>query len=224
MSYNADYLPASDQSLLIWVVNLLNQLAAAGLARWGFPEDVYQALVLLRDDYAQKLETANEPATRTKAAVQAKNDSRKALKAAIRQAVKEYLTNNHTVTNQDRDNLGLPVYDKKPTQAPLPTDMPVGEVNTSKHQQHTLHVKAGSLTGKTRPPKVRGFEVWHKLGGDPPASDAEWVYMNFSSRSSLLINYPQTEVGKTVYYRFRWMNTRNQPGPWSESYVSAVIA
>jgi hypothetical protein len=148
--------------------------------------------------------------------VQGKNDARKALKKAIRLAVKEYLSYNHLVTNGDRDNLGLPIHDVKPTPSPMPTDMPVGEIDTSKHQQHSVHVKTGTLTGKSKPPKVHGFEVWRKVGGAPPASDAEWVYVNLSSRSPLLINYPQTEVGKTVYYRFRWVNSRNQPGPWSE--------
>jgi hypothetical protein len=223
MSNNSDYLPKNDRTFLAWVVNLMKQLAATGLSRWGFPDTVYNALGVLRDDFAQKLEIADEPATRTKAAIQAKNDARTALETAIRQAVKEYLTNNHTVTNQDRDVLGLPVHDTKPTPAPLPTDMPVGEVDTAKHQQHLIHVKAGSLTGKSKPPKVHGFEVWRKVGGAPPASDTEWVYVNFSGRSPMLINYPLTEVGLTVYYRFRWVNSRNQPGPWSET-VSAVIA
>jgi hypothetical protein len=185
---------------------------------------VYQDLAAQRNDFEQKLVTAEEPSTRTKTSVQVKNDAHKALEKNIRQAVKEYLANNHNVTNGDRDDMGLPIHDPKPTPPPIPTDMPVGEVNTSTHQQHIIHVKAGSLTGKAKPPKVHGYEVWHKVGGDPPASDAEWMYVNFSSRSPLIVGYPQTEVGKTVYYRFRWVNTRNQPGPWSESPVSAVIA
>jgi hypothetical protein len=220
---NPDYLPSNDRTFLAWAVNFLKQLLQS-MTRFGFPNDVYNELVVGRDDFAQKLEVAEEPATRTKTAIQVKTDARKAFEKNIRQAVKEYLTNNHLVTNGDRDDLGLPIHDDKPTPAPLPTDMPVGEVDTSKHQQHGVHVKTGTLTGKAKPAKVHGFEVWHKVGGDPPASDGEWVYANFSSRSPLLINYPQTDVGKTVYYRFRWVNNRNQPGPWSEGYVSAVIA
>jgi hypothetical protein len=220
---NSDYLPSNDRAFLGWVVNFTKHLFPS-LTRFGFPEDVYQELVVMLSSFEQKLEIADEPATRTKTTVQVKNDTHNALEHRIRQVVKEYLTNNHTVTNGDRDDLGLPIHDVKPTPTPTPTDMPVGEIDTSKHQQHGVHVKAGTLTGKSKPPKVHGFEVWRKVGGDPPASDSEWVYVNFSSRSPLLINYPQTEVGKTVYYRFRWVNSRNQPGPWSESYVSAVIA
>jgi hypothetical protein len=220
---NQDYLPGNDRTFLAWVVNFLKHLNLI-LSRVGFPQTVYQALTTLCNDFEQKLEIADEPATRTKTSVQQKNDSRKALEKDVRQSVKEYLANNHLVTNGDRDDLGLPIHDVKPTPTPVPKDMPVGEVDTSKHQQHSVHVKTGTLTGKAKPPKVHGFEVWRKVGGDPPASDAEWMYVNFSSRSPLLIDYPQTEVGKTAYYRFRWVNSRNQPGPWSEGYVSAVIA
>jgi hypothetical protein len=220
---SSDYLPRGDRALLAWAVNFLKHLSPM-LERVGFPDTVYQELTGLRNDFEQKLETADEPATRTKPSVQLKNDARKALVQRVRQTVKEYLTNNHLVTNGDRDDLGLPIHDVKPTPAPVPKDTPVGEVDTSKHQQHSVHVKTGTLTGKAKPTKVHGFEVWRKVGGDPPASDAEWVYVGLSSRSPLLINYPQTEVGKTVYYRFRWVNSRNQPGPWSEGYVSAVIA
>jgi hypothetical protein len=220
---NADYLPRGDNAFLIWAVNFLKHLFPS-LTRFGFPDNVYQDLAAQRNDFEQKLVAAEEPATRTKTSVQVKTDARNAFEKNIRQAVKEYLTNNHNVTNGDRDDMGLPIHDPKPTPPPVPTDMPVGEVDTSTHQRHLVHVKAGSLTGKAKPPKVHGYEVWHKVGGDPPASDAEWTYVNFSSRSPLIVDYPQTEVGKTVYYRFRWVNTRNQPGPWSEGALSAVIA
>jgi hypothetical protein len=222
MNNHSDYLPGGDRQFLAWVVNFLKQLVTIG-GRVGFPPDVEMTLQQQRDEFALKLETAEEPSTRTKTAVQVKNDARSVLEAAIRHAVKEYLANNHLVTNGDRDDLGLPIPDTTPTPAPVPTDMPIGEVDTSTHQQHIIHVKAGTLTGKAKPPKVHGFEVWRKVGGDPPASDAEWTYVNFSSRSPLIIDYPQTDVGQMVYYRFRWVNTRNQPGPWSENYVCAVI-
>ncbi|MDR0619703.1 MAG: hypothetical protein LBG17_07395 [Bacteroidales bacterium] len=133
-----------------------------------------------------------------------------------------------TITGTVVDKSGEPMIGAavvvKGTTVAVATDMPAGEVDFSKHQQHSVHVKAGKLTGKSKPPKVHGYEVWNKVGGDPPASDSEWTYVNFASRTPLVINYPQTEVGKSVYYRFRWVNTRNQPGPWSEGFVSAVIA
>ena len=39
----------------------------------------------------------------------------------------------------------------------------------------------------------------------------------------MVVEYTYGQVGVTVWYRFRWVNSRNQPGPWSEGVLSAVI-
>jgi hypothetical protein len=54
-------------------------------------------------------------------------------------------------------------------------------------------------------------------------SDEEFVYANFSSSVTLTLEYSLEYVGKTVWYQFRWVNLKNDPGPWSENIVSAVI-
>jgi hypothetical protein len=218
---NPDYIPNSDGKFLVWVKVLFEYLRLHAGA-WGIDpmswSEIERMILMYEDAYTR----AKNP-NRGSADILLKNECRNTLKKAVRHYVKEYLEYNHLITDEDRKMMGLPIHDTKPTPAPVPTDSPVGEVDFSTHQQHKVHVKVGTLTGKAKPPKVRGFEVWRKIGGEPPVSDDEWTYVKFSSRSSLLIDYPLTEVGKTVYYRFRWVNTRNQPGPWSEGYVSAVI-
>ncbi|MDR1667969.1 MAG: hypothetical protein LBS03_09840 [Bacteroidales bacterium] len=53
----SSYLPRKDRELLVWTVNFLKHLFPS-LARFTFPYD----------EFAQKRETAEEPATRTKPA------------------------------------------------------------------------------------------------------------------------------------------------------------
>ncbi|MDR1983913.1 MAG: hypothetical protein LBQ28_03710 [Prevotellaceae bacterium] len=219
---NLDYIPRQDGKFLEWV-KILFAYVDAHASAWNIsPNEValVETLIAAYDAAYAKSEDPN----RGRADVIAKDESRDTLKHAVRQFVREHLTYNSAVTDEDRRHMGLPVHDTKPTPAPPITDMPVGEVDFSVHQRHTLRVKAGKLTGKTKPEHAKGFEVWRKVGGDPPATDSDWVYAGFSSRSPLVIDYPLEDVGKTVYYRFRWMNTRNLPGPWSESIISAVIA
>jgi hypothetical protein len=216
-----DYIPQQDGKFLEWAKFLFAYVQAHASA-WNVSATSWADISPMIAAYDAAYAKAEDP-NRGKADVIAKNEARDLLKKAVRQYVKEYLASNHLITDEDRKHMDLPVHDVKPTPAPIPTDMPAGEIDFSRHQQHRVHVKAGTLTGKTKPPKVHGFEVWSKIGGDPPASDSEWTYVNFASRSPLIIDYPQTDVGKAVYYRFRWVNTRNQPGPWSEGYVSAVV-
>ncbi|MDR2409689.1 MAG: hypothetical protein LBE13_16480 [Bacteroidales bacterium] len=216
-----DYLPANAGKFLEFVRNLLSYLIEH-VMQWRIDPSTYQAMERLLQEYEAAYTRAEAP-NHGSADILARNESRKALKKEVRQYVKEYLINNRLVTDEDRKRMNLPIHDTKPTPAPVPTDSPIGEVDFSTHQQHKVHVKMGTLTGKTKPEKARGFEVWRKIGGDPPVNDADWSYVNFSSRSPLVIDYPMTDVGKMVYYRFRWLNTRNQHGPWCEGYICAVV-
>jgi hypothetical protein len=217
-----NFIPRQDADFLRWQTNFLTVLGK-NLTRLGFPNETYQELLGLSTTFSDDFTLADSPETRTKATVQMKNDARKALEQRLRETIAEYLTHNHLLTDADRDNMGLPIHDTKLTMTPLPTDMPVGEVGTGTRQQHYIRVKSGTLTGEGKPPKVHGVEVWRKVGGEPPADDSEYTFVCMSTRTAIVIDYPLTDTGKTVHYRFRWVNSRNQPGPWSEGTVSAII-
>jgi hypothetical protein len=72
------------------------------------------------------------------------------------------------------------------------------------------------------PAGVHGFETWRKVGGTAPVNDSDFAYLNFSSTSTLVVDYLLEEAAATVWYRFRWTNAKNQPGPWSE-IISAIV-
>jgi hypothetical protein len=65
--------------------------------------------------------------------------------------------------------------------------------------------------------------MWRKVGGEPPADDSEYTFVCLSTRTAIAADYPLTDTGKTVYYRFRWMNSRNQPGHGCKDFVSAIV-
>ena len=219
--HRKDYIPSKDAEFLFWVKHLF--ASAQGRAdEWGLDSDEISNIESTIADYEIVYNRAKDP-NHGKADTTAKNEARAALKATTRQYVKEHLEYNSRISDEARLAAGLPVHDTVPTHAPQIADAPVGEVDFSKHQRHSLLVKDASLSGRAKPAHAHGFEAWRKVGGDAPASDSDWSYANFSSRSPLVLDYPQTDVGKTVYYRFRWVNTRNQPGPWTES-ISTIIA
>ncbi|MDR1154622.1 MAG: hypothetical protein LBL04_07905 [Bacteroidales bacterium] len=214
-----DLVPRSDGKFLEWIKFLFTYVQAHGQT-WNISPSDYAHILLLIADFETAYARMEDP-NHGKGDTQAKKDAREALEPEGRQFIKEYLANNHLVTNEDRKRMGIPVHDPTPTPAPIPVDMPAGEVDFSKHRQHTLRVKAGTLTGKSKPPKVRGFEIWRKIGLLP---EGKFEYVSFSTRSSFTIDYPEELVGQTVSYRVRWMNSRNQPGPWNEDDINAVVA
>jgi hypothetical protein len=145
-----DYIPQQDGKFLEWV-KILFTYAAEHARAFGIDPHTMDEITALTETYDKAYARSEDP-NRGKADVIAKNEARDTLKKAVRQYVKEYLENNHLVSDEDRRRMGLPVHDTKPTPARIPTDAPVGEVDFSKHQQHSVHVKVGTLTGKAKPP------------------------------------------------------------------------
>jgi hypothetical protein len=220
--HTRDFIPAADGKFLEWV-RILFVYVRMNMSNWNITEmqlrPVEEQIALYEAAYRR----AEDP-NRGSADVLAKNEARDTLKASTRAFVREHLTYNSAVTDEDRRRMGLPVHDTHPTPAPDLTTMPIGEVDFSVHQRHKIKVKDSSLTGKGKPPHAHAFEAWGKKGGAAPVADSDFTYVGTSTSTMLVVNYALEDVGTTVWYRFRWVNSRNRPGPWSESTVSAVIA
>jgi hypothetical protein len=218
---NQDYLPGADRDLLTWVTNFLKYLATMFL-RINFPEDVYHQLSAHRNDFAAKLEIADDPSTRTKPTVQAKNTSRKTLVAAIRQAVKEYLTNNHLVTDADRDGLGLPVHKTTRTPAPVAVTYPGFDVDSSTIRRLTVHFYDQGNRAKAKPAGQHGVEIRWTISDTPVVNVDDLIHSSFDTRTPFTLEFTGDQRGKTVYFCLCWENTRGEKGPWSE-IESAII-
>jgi hypothetical protein len=215
-----DYIPASDGGFLEWV-KILFTYVVAHAAQWGIAADTWAHITPLIDDYEAAYAKATDP-NRGKADVRAKNEARDALKAATRQYVREYLASNHLISNGERENMGLPVHDTKPTRAPRITVRPEMKVEFDKTQEHTLVVHDPVSRSAGKPAHVAGFEIWRKVGGDAPATEADWQLVVQAPHSPYTLKYDLSESGLRAYYRVRWVNTRGVPGPWSDMH-SAII-
>ena len=220
---NRSYIPSKESELHDWGKNLVKVTGARG-AQWQIPTAATQKLISSFALYDGKYQIALDPATRTAVTVQDKNDAKKTFVADTRIYCKNYLLYNQLLTNADRDLLRLPIPDKKPTPIPPPKSIPEGRVDTSVHQRHTLYVidteevhPRGGL-----PDGVAAFETWRYIGDTMPTDESEFTYVAASTTSTHVIDYRLADVGKLVWYRFCWINARNQAGPWSE-IISAVV-
>jgi hypothetical protein len=218
---NSDYIPTKDRDFLAWVVNFLKYLGVS-LTRFLFPEDVYKELTLQRDDFVTKFQTAEEPATRTKLTVSAKNKSRKELEKSLRRIVREYLINNHLVTDEDRDGLGLPVYKTTRTPAPIATTYPDTEVDTSMIRRLTIHFFDQGSKSKAKPAGQHGAEIKWAILDTPPTSLLDLTNSSFDTHTPFTLEFDENQRGKTVYFCLCWENTRGDKGPNSE-IQSAII-
>jgi hypothetical protein len=151
-----------------------------------------------------------------------KDDARAALTAAIR-PVAQIIQNDPTITDAQRQAAGLPVLATTHTASPVPTTRPVAQVDTRIRLQHTLSWRdEASPKSKAKPAGVQGAEIWAFINATPPTSPSQCHFVALDTASPYLLVHDAADAGKVAHYMLRWVNTRNQPGPWSET-VSATI-
>jgi hypothetical protein len=216
MSSGTDYIPKGDLEFKGWAGLFIKALGAR-LDQLHFPPEVYATLTALNDDFAQKLVLATEPGTRTSPAVLVKNEARNVLKKAVRQAVKEYLTYNHLLTNSERENLGLPIHKATHTRAPVATSYPHFEIDTGLLCHLTIHFyDSEQKRSKAKLAGQLGAEIRWVISEAPPVSMADFIHSSLDPHSPFTLEFDGHERGKTVYFCLCWINTHGQKGPWSQ--------
>jgi hypothetical protein len=218
-----DYIPQGDAEFLEWATILMRNLEKS-LERFGFPMERYAQLKQLLDIFIQKFKRATSPGTRTKTAVRVKNSARDALKKAIRQAVKEYLTHNHVLTEEDRDALGLPIHKTSRIRVGIPDGRPQFSIVQLPGSRLKVHFHALDNDGTksfAKPPGVHAIEIVWALLDAPPEAYEELIHSVTDSRSPHVFQFDLPDAGKRFYCCARWENTRCEKGPWSE--IQSVI-
>ena len=217
-----DYIPRKDAGFHAMQEAIYAQVALHA-AEWLIPEQSIAAFSDERRRWNNAYSISINPAKRTPAAVQEKTDARRDYEAVLRPFIQGQLMRNLKVTDSDRRDMGLPVYDRTPTPVALPGTRPELEIDFSQIARHILRVRDSESKGSGRPLHVIGFEIWRRVGGSGSPTYEEMQLVELATRSPHTLKYATTERSHTAWYALRWINTRGEKGPWSE-IVSAVIA
>ena len=192
-------------------------------AAWLIPEQLIAAFEPLRGRWNSAYATSLDPARRTKAVIQEKNDARREYEAVLRPFVQGQLMRNPKVTDADRLKMGLPVYDRTPTPPAPPKSHPMLDIDFSQIARHTLRVRDSESKSAGKPAHVVGFEIWRRIGGFTEPTFKEMHLVELAIRSPHTLEYDFSERSQPVWYALRWVNTRGEKGPWNE-FISAIIA
>jgi hypothetical protein len=215
-----DYIPGNDEEFNI-LQNNVYTTAAANATQWLIPPQFINDLGIPRDRWEMALAAYRNPATRTHAVTQEKNDSRKAYEPMLRTFIQGQIMHNSKVSNAARLDMGLHVYDQTPTTPPAPGSRPEVEVDFSQILKHTIHVRDSEMKGTGKPKHVIGFELWRRIGGDSEPAFEEMELVEVVMRSPHTVEYTSAQRRQIAWYATRWINSQGK-GPWSE-IVSAVI-
>jgi hypothetical protein len=214
------YMPSNSDAFDILQNNVYNSVVLNS-DRWGISQEAIIELDPPRDRWILAISTFNNLATRTPAATQEKNDAQKGYTSDLRMFIQGHLMHNKSVTDADRRDMGLPVYDKTKTHAPVPDTRPTLSVDFSQVGRHKIRVRNEDSNSSARPKGAVGFELWSFVGDSEPQFD-KMKLTGVIMRSSHVLDYASSDRGKRVWYVARWVNSRGDKGPRSE-IIFAII-
>jgi len=209
--------PEVDGDLIPWSLNFSTRITATPTV-FDLTASDATAYAALHADFVARAATAENPGTRTKANVQEKNLSKRALLAKARQFAK-IIKANPDLTDGQLTLLGLAVRDVIPTPAPIPTSRPLLVVDPFGNldlRDETTPLRRG------KPRQVFGSVVFAAIlpaGSPAPETPAQAHYAGVATKSKFNVPVTSEDGGKMLYVMARYINSRGEAGP-----VSAVVA
>ena len=216
-----DYVPHSDAAFDTWQTNYVTFFAANAVALGFDPLVEGLALTAAQGVWAGAYAAHTTAQADAKAATGIKDTDRDALITMIRGFTGQ-IQANPAVSDDQKAGLGVTVPDTIPTPVGVPTTRPVLEVDTSQRLQITVAFRDEFATSTAKPEGVRGCEIWTKVDGPAPLDIDETAYQATDTRTPHLLTFDGADGGKTVHIIGRWVNTKGEPGPISET-VSATV-
>jgi hypothetical protein len=205
--------------------NWQNILVAYLLPRhtgWRIPDDRMNELTDQKADYTKKYETALDPLTRTPGATLARQQAHKSYEAALRRFIKEFLTFNSGVTDEDRRNMGLPVRDTHLTPHPAPHHWPKISVRTTGERHITVTAKDPDTDLKKKPADAAGIRYACQVCDTQPRDQSELHRIAVSRKVEHTFTFAEAERGKKAFFACCYENGKSQPGPWSNIIETIV--
>jgi hypothetical protein len=222
MKVNSDYLPRKDVEFLSWVFALLTNLLPL-LERLGIPPALYELIQSQANALRSALTVIDNPDKKTNVAIRDKNVTRKALEKTVRQTVRQYLAPNPTLTETERERLGLPIYKKTRTPSPVATTYPDFEIDTGMIRRVIIHFyDQGKKKTKAKPEGQHGAEIRYAILPGYPEDIDLLNRSTFDTHTPFTLEFKDGDRGKTLYIALRWENTRGEKGPWSR-VISTII-
>jgi hypothetical protein len=219
MREKKDFIPRKEREFLAWLKNLVSYIQGK-MPDWRLPDEAFDALQNMTSDFETKFNTADDPQTRTPAAITAKTEAQKEVEKYTRVFLKGYITYNPIVTDEDRRNMALPIHDTKPTPIPPSDSHPECSTDTSVIQRVKVHA-IDSMTGKkSKSYGTHGIEIIYVVQDsvieDPNTPEETFTHSAFFTRTPAILDFHAEERGKFFCFRARWESNRGGKGPFCE--------
>lgn len=221
MATSSDYIPSSDGDFNAWLQNFVSYISS-NTSALGLSAADLTPVADAASDWNTKYAANISAQSAAQSARQAKDDSRNTTEKAVRPLVGR-LQSSTAVSDAQRLSLGITVRSTTRTAVGAPQSKPIVQVDTSQRLRHTISfVDELTPTSRAKPDGVQGCEIRIKIGDPAPAGPEDFKYLATDTRSPYTVEFDAADAGKTAYYVLRWVSTRGETGPWSQT-VSATI-
>lgn len=221
-----DYIPDNDAQFDAWLTTF-HTYAAANLVNLGLVAGDLTPITTARTDWLAKFAAHNAAQAAAQGARQAKDLSRTTVEGLVRPLVRR-LQASASVDDAERGSLGITIPDATPTPAGPPTTRPVLKIDSGERLQHTYHfTDAATPTRKAKPAGVQGCEIWVAIvpaGTPAPGDPADYTFVTLDTRTPHTLPYDGPDGGKVAHGIARWVSTRGEKGPWSETVTATIGA
>jgi hypothetical protein len=183
---------------------------AAEFASLGLTSAQATAYGVLDTAFSTAYSVAENPATRTRAAIAARTQARKNLVPMARQ-LSDYIISNPAVSNAQLIDLGL---DPRTERTPIPAPSTSPSIDIKSVDGRTVTLRVHGDTGRGKPAGVNGLSLFSHVGPTPPASISDWHFEGNSGRAKVLVVFDDSvPPGSPVWFTAFWFNNRKQSGP-----------
>ena len=220
-----DYLPKTDSALLAFATHAVAVLTAHP-TDFGVTAAIATELTGRTSAFGSAVQDATNPDTRGKRTVFLKGQARDKLVAYLRSVMKQ-VTGTMTVTDAQRQQLGLPLPSGHRVPTPPPYVKPVLSVTGTDGRNVMLEIK--QPTGRRgRPGGVANamiFVASTEVGGKPPLiGDAAWQFAMTTTVMNVQIPCGDSDTGDTVHFTAFYCNAKAESGPTANAVSVALPA
>lgn len=217
----ADYIPSSDSEFTIWQENFLSYVNA-NLDALGLKESDVASLNDSQGAWTNDYSNHTKAQATAESARQTKTASRKSYETLVRSLVRR-LQGMPNLTDAQRAGMQISLRETARQAGRAPQSRPVAQVDTSQRLRHTINfTDEATPESRGKPAGVHGCEVWAKIGDPAPTDGKGLTFLGLDTRTPYVAEYDGEQAGQTVHYMLRWVNTKGEAGPWSQT-VSATV-
>jgi len=211
----------SDAMFLVWIKKLLAYIALH-MERWYIvaPIDELNEQAATYEQALAKAQASN----RGIIDVHNKKEARQTLEKTARIFIQGFLAKNPYVTDADRKEMGLPIYDKIPTPINKPTVRAMGRIVYKAAGSLELHITPEADISENKR-AYHGCKIVYDVvaANEPqPKTERDLKQVSFTRKKKESFIFHPQDAAKRVYFSLRYENSKGNAGPWCPVF-SAVI-